>query len=286
MQFKTVNAFLTHLQGLIRLWEVPIEPRLKRAVVMAWSRLFVARSGQQGRISLMGLQVSFLSLGNLRYLFKEIFLRQQYFFKADTSSPFIVDCGSNIGLSVLYFRLLYPDCTVRAFEANPEVYACLESNVSNNRLANIELHNQALANLAGSIDLYTDTRDPGSLISSLKPERLSGRNRDYRVQQVEAVLLSDQIDREVDFLKLDIEGCETEIIAELASADKLGWIKQMVIEYHHHLTADEDQLSRLLMCLETNGFGYQIQAQCDAPERAGQEQDLLIFAYRKNLARG
>lgn len=279
---SAANTLLTHLEGLVRLWGLPIEPGLKRAIVKAWCRLFVARSGQQGKIRLMDLQISFLALNNLRYLFKEIFLRQQYFFKADSPSPFIVDCGSNIGLSVLYFRLLYPGCTVRAFEANPAVYACLQNNVVQNGLANVELHNQALANRSGSLDLYIDARDPGSLISSLKPERLVGRNREFRAHQVEAVLLSDQIDREVDFLKLDIEGCEMEIIAELAATKKLGYIKQMAVEYHHHMSPDQDQLSSLLLCLEANGFGYQIEANCDSPERAGQEQDLLIFAYRKN----
>ena len=49
--------------------------------------------------------------------------------------------------------------------------------------------------------------------------------------------LSSVITREVDLLKMDIEGAETAVILELAASGKLKLIKQIHLEYHHHIWA-------------------------------------------------
>ncbi len=36
--------------------------------------------------------------------FKEIFAEESYYFRADTPTPVIYDCGANVGLSCLYFK--------------------------------------------------------------------------------------------------------------------------------------------------------------------------------------
>ncbi len=45
----------------------------------------------------------------LSFLLKEKFVDEQYYFKETNISPVIFDCGSSIGISVLYFKCLYPD---------------------------------------------------------------------------------------------------------------------------------------------------------------------------------
>ena len=57
---------------------------------------------------------------------EEIFRREQYRFETDAPAPFIVDCGANIGMATLYFKSLYPDATVLAFEPDPAAFACLQ----------------------------------------------------------------------------------------------------------------------------------------------------------------
>ena len=56
----------------------------------------------------------------------------------------------------------------------------------------------------------------------------------------------------------------------------------MVIEYHHHIAQDKDAFSRIIRLLEDEGFGYQIDGTQTRPLKAGQYQDLLIYAYRKD----
>jgi hypothetical protein len=57
----------------------------------------------------------------------------------------------------------------------------------------------------------------------------------------------------------------------------------MVIEYHHHMQADDDRLSELLRVLEAEGFGYQI-ACPERPHARGEFQDVHVYAYRKPVS--
>jgi hypothetical protein len=99
-------------------------------------------------------------------------------------------------------------------------------------------------------------------------------------QKVEAVRLSPFIQGEVDLLKMDIEGAEGSVVRELAEAGKLKWIKEMFIEYHHHLNPNEDDLSQLFRIFEQNGFGYQIHSAFRRPFVRRVFQDIQIYAYR------
>src|SRR6185437_4309080 len=51
------------------------------------------------------LRKKFTMVDGASFLFmkKEIFDQQIYRFNADNDTPYIVDCGANIGLSVIYF---------------------------------------------------------------------------------------------------------------------------------------------------------------------------------------
>src|SRR5882762_457790 len=54
-------------------------------------------------IALMGFKVSYFEPKQLRHLFRELFEKGTYLFHTDSSQPLILDCGSNIGMSILFF---------------------------------------------------------------------------------------------------------------------------------------------------------------------------------------
>lgn len=56
------------------------------------------------------------------------------------------------------------------------------------------------------------------------------------------------------------------------------------MEYHHHMEASRDLLGRMLATLEENGFGYQIQTALKPPFKKEQYQNLIIYAYQKDMA--
>ena len=68
--------------------------------------------------------------------------------------------------------------------------------------------------------------------------------------RVPAVRLSRYVTKPVDFLKLDVEGSELPVLRDLASSGAIGQIRQMVIEFHHHMRPDVDNLSECLSILE------------------------------------
>ena len=58
--------------------------------------------------------------------FKEIFVDEIYKFDSKDEEPVIYDCGANIGMSCLYFKILYPKARITAFEGDPIITDVLE----------------------------------------------------------------------------------------------------------------------------------------------------------------
>jgi hypothetical protein len=96
---------------------------------------------------------------------------------------------------------------------------------------------------------------------------------------VNAVRLSEWITGPVDLLKLDIEGAEVAVIRDLEASGKLKFVRNMVIEYHHHIDKEKNCLAEFLGCIERNGFGYQLRASTPTGFRSRAFQDVLIYAY-------
>jgi FkbM family methyltransferase len=244
------------------------------------STFLLKRYDARNRVAdINGYRVQFCTYAALAWLFQEIFLEQQYYFVTRKLNPFVIDCGSNIGMAILYFKSLYPDAEILAFEPDEVAFSCLEANVKANKLQHVTLTRKAISNQTGETDFYYDEDDPGSLCMSTRSERMPKQKR-----LVETTTLSQYVDREVDFLKMDVEGTEQSILEELHHAGKLSHIQQMVIEYHHHIVSDEDAFSKLLELLETSGFGYQVAANMRRPLQGPVFQDVLVYAYRKNCS--
>src|SRR5690606_31500071 len=143
--------------------------------------------------------------------------------------PFIVDCGSNIGMAVHYFKWLYPRAQILAFEAGSGAYGRLVRNIELNELRDVTPHHAALGDREGTIEFFVSPEDPGSLLMSTVEQRMPGS-----AERVKSVRLSSYLDRKVDFLKLDVEGAELDVLRDLQRTGKLQLVQQMVIEYHHH----------------------------------------------------
>ncbi len=77
---------------------------------------------------LFGRDLSFLSSTELLHGLKEIFLDEIY--KQNLpSKPYIIDCGANIGLSVIYMKRFFPGAEIIAFEPDEQNFKFLEENV-------------------------------------------------------------------------------------------------------------------------------------------------------------
>jgi len=271
--------------GLSRIARTPPSLLPKGELLRAYVKLGIQSRamrhlpGAPAALKIFGYRVAYLDYQSFARLFDGIFLRQQYYFCSRKPDPLIVDGGSNIGMAVLYFKKIYPECRVIAFEPCAKAFDKLACNVMSNNLSPVSLYRKAIHDEAGTVLVFQGENDPGSLRTSTRRERVWG---DKKATPVEAVLLSDYIVEQIDLLKLDIEGSEARVLQELAGHGKLEMIRQLIVEYHHHVRREEDGLSNLLGLLERHGFGYQVRADFALPHRKASFQDVLIYAYQKS----
>jgi FkbM family methyltransferase len=273
------NYFLTFVRSIILRRRLrsgsPLPEWFQRDIISASRRL--GRPIPTNQIDLLGYNIYFMGEFQFRVLFKEIYIDGSYFFQASDDRPLIFDCGSNIGMSVLFFKKLYPNARIVAFEPDPFTFEILRRNVDQNHLSDIALHQIALSNRVGDIELFRDTSpDSASLVMSTLRQR-----HNVRSVIVPSQPLSKFISGKVDLVKLDVEGAEEAVMNDLIGADKLRLVRRLHLEYHHHIDKSVDSLSRMLRLLEENGFGYQLRAHTLAPwPSEASFQDISIYAYR------
>jgi FkbM family methyltransferase len=229
------------------------------------------------KISIKGFTIEIDNYLDFYLMFSEIFLKQVYLFKAGTERPFIIDAGANIGMATLYFKWLYPGCEVTCFEPGPESFAHLKNNITGNNLKDVEAQNLAVMDQEGSIDFFMNPDRPGAQGVGHWPDAEGVRSRKI---EVKAVPLSDYVTRPVDFLKLDVEGAEELVINELAAKNKLGLIKQMLIEYHLHFV-DQGDLPGFLKNLAAAGFKWQVHTEIQTVTKKREPAGIMIYAYKK-----
>tara|TARA_R110002049_G_scaffold285698_3_gene466877 strand:+ start:23541 stop:24206 length:666 start_codon:yes stop_codon:yes gene_type:complete len=175
------------------------------------------------------------------------------FFSLQGDRPLIVDAGSNIGISVLEWKSRWPQCEVICFEPDPFAFELLTKNIEHNGLPSVTYHNLALSDhegpgtFHGSIDRNADAR--GNSLSEGW-----GRRDGSGTIDVDCARLSTFLgEREVSFLKLDVEGSEEKVLRELG--DRLGQIAAMYVEVHEtNETSEHNSSVRIVALLKEAGF--------------------------------
>src|SRR4030043_491744 len=96
--------------------------------------------------------------------YPEIFEREIYKFKSDSPKPYIIDCGSNIGLGIIYFKRLYPDAEVIGFEPDPKIFEALEYNVNLFKFTKVRLIKEGLWNADADLCFSATEGDSGRIV--------------------------------------------------------------------------------------------------------------------------
>jgi len=196
----------------------------------------------------------FLQFTDIAIQLEEIFGKVQYEFRTKAERPFIIDAGGCYGLASYYFQRAYPGAEVLVFEPNPASAAILRENIVTLGMAGVTLEEAAVGALNGTVDFYAVPAMP--MASGLLP-RLKSRGYETELLRVQQLCLTDLIgSRQVDMLKLDIEGGEYDLIA--AMDGRMDRIKNMFIELHFGDGLPRSNLPLLLDTLERNGFEYML----------------------------
>ena len=217
-----------------------------------------------GTLEFLGHRLEYFNQSDALFLVHEIFVNAAYAFESSNPRPRIVDCGANIGMAVLFFKAFRPDAEVIAFEPDPITFARLARTIEMNGLRDVRLENAAVGHKDGTVAFYYNRSDSGSMTASVE----SSRGGDAR-QEVRAVRLSAWIQEPVDFLKLDVEGAEYDVVRDLIDTDAIRWIRDTVIEYHE-LATRPDGVSQMVNALQAAGFDVHV-----TPEGAASSTGLI-----------
>ena len=85
--------------------------------------------------------------------------------------------------------------------------------------------------------------------------------------RVQRKQLSEFLDERVDFLKLDLEGVETEVLEE--AKDKLENVRMLFCEYHHSGDAALAGLTKILNILDEADFDVHLSKASDSGRYTG-----------------
>ena len=246
--------------------------------------IIFARARDSGEERVLSYRVRHFGRASVHFLFREVFIRSDYLFQTANERPVIFDCGANIGMATLFFKWLYPHSEVHAFEPDPRVFQVLAENVARNRLCDVHLHNVALCDKNGDVDFFVPLGTEGSPVMSLVAGRIP--EADARRIQVTACMLSAFVEsKEVDFLKLDVEGSEDLVLRDLRASGTLQRVRELVIEYHHNLQGRSGGLGGFLQLLHESGYHYQLDATWRGGSGPAEFQDILVRATRATRCR-
>jgi FkbM family methyltransferase len=185
-------------------------------------------------------------------LVEELWNRKVY----DPLLPFIndgstvIDIGGNIGIFSIKAARYAKGVRVVAYEPVAGNFAMLKKNIAANKEeSRIDAYQLAVAGHPGELELYYEDSDTGrgSFAPHHQPDTKTVRVRCTTL----ADIFKDEHIEQCDFLKIDCEGAEEDILFN-APKELFSRIKSMTIEWHDNLS--EHGFERFKEFLEEAGY--------------------------------
>lgn len=203
-------------------------------------------AGKERKTTVNGHAVNYWSPVELIHALKEIFIEQVYL-QQFGPQPYILDCGANIGMSAIYFKQLAPDAIIEAFEPDELNFNLLSKNVASFGLQQVQLHKKAIWKENTHLQFEAEGQMSSKISDDIATEK--------RTVTIEAVRLKDLLNKRVDFLKMDIEGAEYQVLKD--AAPNLHVVQTMFVEYHGTY-AQNNELLEILQIMHNAGFQFYI----------------------------
>jgi FkbM family methyltransferase len=202
-------------------------------------------SGKLHSHKLFGHETWFVSGQEYLHGIKEIFIEEIYK-QTLPANAFILDCGANIGLSAIYLKKICPTARIIAFEPDVNNFNLLQKNIASHGLQDIELKNEAVWKEEAMISFESE----GTMSSKIAFNQEAGASK-----LTKAVRLKNYLNRKIDFLKIDIEGAEYQVLCDIS--DHLNFVHNLFVEYHG-MFGQMAELSELFDLFSKKGFRYYI----------------------------
>jgi len=212
-----------------------------------------------------GLTISFGPEDDPIVLLWEIFGSRVYDcegFYTPQAGDTVIDIGANIGMFAIYLEWIVRGVTIHCFEPGHETFRQLQRNIEINWLGNlVHPYNCAIADRDG-----TATLAPGqSLVRALVPRGQTARSPGEKVRTIDMNSAFEVAGvKEVDLLKIDVEGSEVEIMHG-AQAGAWQKVRRVVAEVHENVRPGAHQA----VTSELIKAGFRIIREFDLPSHAG-----------------
>lgn len=171
----------------------------------------------------------------------DVFVAREYDVELTPPPQVVLDLGSHVGISIVFFALRYPHALVVGCEPDPELFALLSANTR--QLPNVRLVNAAIASRSGTVWFgrgetswggAVNRSDSSRVVDAITPAELLARFDLYRA----------------DIVKCDVEGAEFEVTGALLDATQ-----PRVLLAEVHAGGDSDELAAYVSLLEGRCLG-------------------------------
>lgn len=184
----------------------------------------------------------------LYYQLNDIAVERAYDFSCPQADPRILDVGAHIGLASLRLRTLFPAARITAFEPDPALLQLLRANL----VAGGDDRTQVIAAAAWKADGVARFAATGDDSGGLSPDG------SIEVPTVDLARLCLEGDA-VEFLKLDVEGAEFDVIEHLRAQGALARVRRIFIEMHQW-GGNTPRFHEIMATLAGCGFNYRIRS--------------------------
>lgn len=241
------NSFVTNLSEGIkkRVHKLMHNPAAKANLNWFKVKFLKHASAEKLRFHLYkGKRLYYTKPAELLHGLNEIFIEEIY--KLNLSPrPYIIDCGANIGMSIIYLKDRFPDADIVAFEPDDKNFDLLTKNVTSFGLTGVTLKKEAV----WIADTELSFKNEGTMSSKIDIAQ------DSALQKVKAIRLKNLLTKKIDFLKIDIEGAEYAVLKDIS--ENLHFVNHLFLEYHGIFDQNKE-LIEIFEILQKAGFRFYI----------------------------
>lgn len=212
-----------------------------------WSR----KKGIQKYILRNGVQLLIREGTDDRYIFNEMAVHHIYNppgFEI-TNTDTVIDIGGHIGTFAITSAYKASQGKIIACEPHPANHTLLKKNASLNQVHHLFIENKAVSDTQGTLSFFSDVTERSGRHSLIKSATT------VKEFKVETITLSELVKKyslsSIDFLKMDCEGAEYDILFH-CPPKILARIKKIALE--HHYVNKEKNVHTLKAFLEKKGF--------------------------------
>lgn len=241
-------------------------------------------------VDFFGCKLNYLPLGennkkeinkyfsDLLFLVQEIAIADQYCGREFIKNNYtIIDAGANVGVFSLFAHHLSPRGDIYAFEPTPKIFAVLERNVTANNLSqNIHIINKALGDKDKRTMLMQSQEGLEGDNILVDSDSLKGRenifmdSKEILMTTLDKFVQENDI-RKVDFIKIDTEGYEKQIIK--GAREVIRKFSPVIACSAYHLKNDKVEIPKLVLSINSK-YDYRLE---------NREERDLIFWPKNNL---